>query len=416
MVYSVYEGQNFTELLAYLQYARSFPDAPKNLTPPGLLDPNYVPPDRGQSVIITSMLFTSLAVVFVIARLVARRTGKSNTFGLDDWLCIPATILLVAFAVTQVIVVKFGCVGRHDYDCRPHQLRYAFRFEYISVMLNVFCLSFIKFSILAFIWRLVGNSNRKLARVIEITAVFVLLCLIGVVLTVTFQCKPLAATWELNIRIYDEYKCLPTYKMLTIWSVIFAATDFWLVILPSRTVWHLQIPKATRVGILIIFGLGLVSTIAATVKARTVWKAYDTWDATWHILPLLYSAHVELCLGLIAASLPALNPWLLRILPKRLLGLSSFSGGSSYFRRYVHDEKRVSNETSPDNDSDNHFQPFAEKLPQLSFVIERRTEFEQKLDGSSFELEPVPIERPSTPASSRPTTADSFGLVIQRPP
>jgi hypothetical protein len=78
-----------TELFAY---AATFPDFPQNFTPPSLLDPHYVPPNRSHSIIIYAYFmigFTTLAVIF---RLWVRKTVKGMVFGWDDYLILPAQV------------------------------------------------------------------------------------------------------------------------------------------------------------------------------------------------------------------------------------------------------------------------------------------------------------------------------------
>jgi hypothetical protein len=92
MVYNVYAGQNLTELLAYLQYWRTYPDSPKTLVLPGLSDPSYAPPDRGGAIIANAFTWAAVTTIFVAARLWVRYFEKNCSMGLDDWLCIPATV------------------------------------------------------------------------------------------------------------------------------------------------------------------------------------------------------------------------------------------------------------------------------------------------------------------------------------
>jgi hypothetical protein len=163
--------------------------------------------------------------------------------------------------------------------------------------------------------------------------------------------------------------------MYTIWSVLFAITDFWLILLPARTIWLLQIPKATRIGIIFILSLGLLATAAACVKAITVWTAYKTYDPTWRTLPVLMSSHIELSLGLIAASLPALNPYLLKILPRRLLALRSFADTGGKVKKQI--SSWTSSLTTNDRTSDDERYSLDEKLTRQPFRIERVTVVDQ---------------------------------------
>jgi hypothetical protein len=171
-------------------------------------------------------------------------------------------------------------------------------------------------SILLFIRRLSSPHDKTLRRLIGLTQILIAVSFIGSVLTSTFNCKPLAATWSLNVRIYEHFTCASLWVSLVVWAIIFAITDLWLILLPMQIVWNLKIPRLTRIGILFVFGCGFVATIAAIVKAAELRYAYDTFDPTWSFGGILISSQLELCFGLISASLPALNMWLVRLIPK----------------------------------------------------------------------------------------------------
>jgi hypothetical protein len=147
-------------------------------------------------------------------------------------------------------------------------------------VVNAFAVTMLKMSILAFINRLSSRTSVTVRWLVRWTAAFVILCNIGVVLSVTFQCKPISAGWSLAARIPGPYKCIPIHKVLTIWSTLYAITDFVLVLLPSTIVWQLKLALHTRIGIIFIFCLGFAATAAAMVKAITVWTAFNTWDPT----------------------------------------------------------------------------------------------------------------------------------------
>jgi hypothetical protein len=209
-------------------------------------------------------------------------------------------------------------------------------------MLSTAGVWFIKSSILAFISRLAGPKV-LFQRFIWGTALFVTLSAIGVIFTATFNCRPLATTWNSHVNLFEKHTCGSARKGLLAWAIITAATDVWMVILPSALVWDLHMPERRKIGIMLVFSCALVATSAGIAKAATLPHSYSTYDSTcksdsylqqahWlgAFVPVLISGQLELCFGLIAASLPALNFWLSQIVPKmvyrmRILSKSKFS-------------------------------------------------------------------------------------------
>jgi hypothetical protein len=86
------DAKDLANLLLVQKLAESYPDYPKNFIPPAYIDPNYVAPNDGGSVIIICAVSMALAVIAVVVRLVARSVRDGDRFGADDWTIIPATV------------------------------------------------------------------------------------------------------------------------------------------------------------------------------------------------------------------------------------------------------------------------------------------------------------------------------------
>jgi hypothetical protein len=146
-------------------------------------------------------------------------------------------------------------------------------------MLSTMGVWFIKCSILAFLNRL-AEQKVIYQRMILGTAIFATLSALGVIFTTTFNCKPLSATWDLNVVLFDKYTCASARKGLLAWAIITAATDVWLVILPWTIIWNLRMPERTKIGIMLVFACALVATAAGIAKAATLPHSYTTFDST----------------------------------------------------------------------------------------------------------------------------------------
>ncbi|CAK4011581.1 Hypothetical predicted protein [Lecanosticta acicola] len=87
-----------------------------------------------------------------------------------------------------------------------------------------------------------------------------------------------------------------------------------------RPLWKLQMPKAKKIGIIILLGLSSSSCIASVLRLKSALDAFpkddDTfYDFTWTgVMDTLY-AITEVLLGIICCSVPALMPIRFRLLP-----------------------------------------------------------------------------------------------------
>lgn len=142
-----------------------------------------------------------------------------------------------------------------------------------------------------------------------------------------FQCTPVKAYWEVEPQY--PHKCINTGYMLFAASVINIFTDFLVTALPMPLIWSLKLPARQRLAVISIFGVGVVVNVAGSIRTYFVWKSFVVgYDTTWMGWPVLIAAAVEINLGLICSSAPALRPliasWLPRLLQStRNLGYSS---------------------------------------------------------------------------------------------
>lgn len=128
--------------------------------------------------------------------------------------------------------------------------------------------------------------------------------------TLIFQCTPIAAAWDFRLRLSPGSHCFPTrtYTFIGLWnSIINIITDILFAVIPIPVVLKLKVNKRTKVTLIAVLSLGFVACVAGITKAHLQVSAISTPDAAfensfqiWYML--------ELCLGILAASLPTLKP------------------------------------------------------------------------------------------------------------
>jgi hypothetical protein len=75
-----------------LAYAATFSDFPKNFVPPSLKDPNYVPPNKSQPLLIYAYFMIGFTTFVVVLRLWIRKRAKGMDLGPEDYLIIPGQV------------------------------------------------------------------------------------------------------------------------------------------------------------------------------------------------------------------------------------------------------------------------------------------------------------------------------------
>lgn len=105
-----------------------------------------------------------------------------------------------------------------------------------------------------------------------------------------------------------QYKCLDEGKVMLGGGIVSTFSDFMTVVLPIPIVMGLQMPFWQRIGVCVMLCLGVVVTIAGSLRTYYTWKSLiASWDETWYAYPLWIAAAVENDVGVICACGPALK-------------------------------------------------------------------------------------------------------------
>ncbi|KKK14801.1 hypothetical protein ARAM_006380 [Aspergillus rambellii] len=297
-------------------------------------EPNYINPiTRGHSVLIVSIVCSALATIVTGLRIFTR-VKITCTAGMDDLLIILGLLFGIAMAAVISVASFYYGWDRHMWDVPLEWLPTVSKLNLTFQILFSLSASLTKLSFLWFCKRILGAGGKglyqayNLALIAAMNAVAVSSVLfMGLSL---FQCHPIHAYWDLMPS--SPYSCLDDGAIVFSASVINIFTDFVVTLIPMPLIWNLKLPTRQRIATMSIFALGLVVDVAGSVRTVYVWKSMiASYDTTWVGWPILLAATVEINIGLICASAPALRPLIAFFLP-RLLG-PSYQNDSSTGRR-----------------------------------------------------------------------------------
>lgn len=192
----------------------------------------------------------------------------------------------------------------------------------ITVSLTYVCaISFIKYTILAFYWRLFSVSARIpiciiAASVVAWNITFICLGLFG--------CRPIRAAWDLTV---ENPHCIAPKSVYLGGSLPNVIVDFVLVLMPLPYVWRLNTSIQQRLILAGMFALGFFICIVSIVRLTIVMSIEDSdQNATYNIRHFLLWSTVEINIGLVCACLPSMRHFLKMIGLNRLF--SSIRGSS----------------------------------------------------------------------------------------
>ncbi|KAI9808362.1 MAG: hypothetical protein M1826_004346 [Phylliscum demangeonii] len=275
-----------------------------------------------------------MALLTTVARLYTR--GKVlRQIGIDDYYIILAVLIGISWMPLHQIYVnhvsrmveleRHQGMNDHSYPVLL-EIAQALKWSYFSSILYTLELWAIKMSILTFYSRFVPPGRWRVAT--TCVSVFLTLSTLAIVIATIFQCRPVAAVWDVFIRTptscpVDE----PTLQLAT--SACNLVTDLMVLVLPIRTVWKLQMDRKkkserppsrrvgrrlVRLGLIALFVLGMagcILTVIRLVKAVEITNAVRGGHIEWPawlslVAEAIMWSEIEQNVFILCANLPAL--------------------------------------------------------------------------------------------------------------
>ncbi|KAJ5689103.1 hypothetical protein N7462_003495 [Penicillium macrosclerotiorum] len=289
--------------------------------------PNYTDPTtRGHGVLIVNIICIGLAFLVVMLRLYTRLRITCSA-GIDDILIVIGLVFAIAMVVITSVATENWGWNRHIWDVPTAWLSIVQKMNLVFQIMFSWSSSITKISLLWFCRRLLGagKGNFVVFNWAFIgSMIFVgLSCLLFTFISI-FQCSPVKAYWDVE-PTYPN-KCMDNGAIVFSASVINIFTDFMVTALPMPLIWSLKLPARQRLAVISIFALGIVVNVAGSVRTVYVWKSMVVgYDTTWVGWPVLIAASVEINLGLICSSAPALRPLIATFLPRLLNSTQNIS-------------------------------------------------------------------------------------------
>jgi hypothetical protein len=243
--------------------------------------------------------------------------------------------------LTNISATEHYNFNRHIWDVLPSLYVPERKVTFSLYILYIISGGMIKISILLFYRRL---DSRNITRTFRIATWINVIGIAGFVVAFTlvlfFSCNPSSAFWDQ----FDIQKTLDGY-LYNCWvdesadllaaSIISAIQDAIAAFLPTILYWNLQIPRRQKVALGAIFALGYSVCIVACVRSYYVYRTFHNprYDSTWESWPAWLLCMIEIQLGAICASAPALKVFLAHYFKVAATKIGSSRGGGSGFAK-----------------------------------------------------------------------------------
>jgi len=215
---------------------------------------------------------------------------------------------------------------------------------------------FAKLSILIFYNRVFG-INKSFRWTAYATMAFVVGYCVSNVLAIIFQCVPVAAAWNLMLRLEHSGNCASLTKIDIAIGGFNIPSDLLILILPIPMLWRLQLPWSRKLGLIAVFATGAFVCVTAIIREVIIVRTLEDRDQAWTVCDSMIWLTLEMNIGIFCGCLPALNSLLRHLHSKNLFSsvssLLSFltfgfirtsmdgsdSGGSKKMPRILVEEK-----------------------------------------------------------------------------
>ncbi|KAL0943547.1 CFEM domain-containing protein [Colletotrichum truncatum] len=263
---------------------------------------------------VPSFLFGVLSLFFGMR--LATKWMKLATWGWDDWTISFAYFMMIAFLAATLLARSQG-IGRDIWTLTVEQITAFIKGFFAFEIVYSVTLAVIKASILFLYLRIFGSITETFRQILWATQIFNAAVCITFIIVNFNQCKPLSYFWHGWDGKYPGY-CIDLSAMTLSHAAFNIAMDVWMLLLPLTQVYKLNLQKRQKAGIMSMFGAGIFITIVSVVRLRSVSSFSHSWNPTYDFFNLALWSHIELCIGMIVACMPAARSLVRHLFPELL--------------------------------------------------------------------------------------------------
>ncbi|KAL4933239.1 CFEM domain-containing protein [Aspergillus undulatus] len=280
---------------------------------------------------LTFPIVNIVGIVVAIVSVVLRVTNRivAGQLGLDDYTIVAA--LLVAVAISGVgFPLKTHGLGKNIWTVPFDDISETMKLFFIEENLYVFCTALVKLSMLFLYLRLFPNRPLRLAifASLWITAAWGL----GSFFAQIFSCKPISFYWN-QWDGEHEGKCSSHNNLLLGHAIINIVLDVLVIALPMPVLLRLQMSLEKRIGMCIMFAVGLVVTVISILRLVEAVGFNTTMNPTKDFVPVGVWSLLEIDIGIMCSCMPGIRAVFKRLYTTLFRKQSTYGYNSSARRK-----------------------------------------------------------------------------------
>ncbi|KAL9620665.1 MAG: hypothetical protein Q9160_004801 [Pyrenula sp. 1 TL-2023] len=275
---------------------------------------------RGPAIVKTAIVSPIIASLFVFLRLYSR-AYLTRGLGWDDLV----SVLTLLSSITYSVLISYATyngMGRHEADMTDELTKSYMKWIVISSEFYLLTLLGYKLAILMSYHRIFFVSQRFIyicRTTMFITAAY----LVCNMITQVTGCQPLRKFWDHSVPGH----CVNFGVLDRFYGAMNVLTDFAIAILPLRTIWRLRMDRREKIGVSLVFLIGIIAFAVALVRWILTCVDHISHDRTYLAGMTFLWSILEVNTGLMCACCLPLKPLLkhVRTRPIFVRATSSFS-------------------------------------------------------------------------------------------
>ncbi|KAH8691723.1 hypothetical protein GQ44DRAFT_719994 [Phaeosphaeriaceae sp. PMI808] len=265
--------------------------------------------DNGPHIKNIVVAFTIIAFVSVCLRIFTRL--RYQAVGWEDYAIVIAMILSIVTCVFQVLQVYAGN-GKHAIFVPLPDVELFLEDLFWSIIAYNTALAFTKVSIILQYRRIF--TLRKMRLALDVALGICVAWGIATFFTSVFTCVPVDAYWKIAKK--ETAQCIKDEILWFVNAGINIFTDIMVAVLPVKAIWALQIPNRQKFAVLGILTIGWFVCVVSILRLHALIVVFQhPEDRTYYSAAAAYWSSIEMNLGIVCASLPALKPLVVTIIP-----------------------------------------------------------------------------------------------------
>ncbi|KAF7556822.1 hypothetical protein G7Z17_g1133 [Cylindrodendrum hubeiense] len=260
-------------------------------------------------------IFGVLCPLLVVTRIWSR-LRKNGHLGADDYAIFASLLFALLSSAVEVASCHFG-FGHHVLTLDPADKIEALKYFYVCQVTYKASINLTKGSILLLYLRIFGKIRWFKWLCWMLIVCVTMYCIASVVATI-FQCDPVPRAFNKLI----EGKCIDSGKFWYANAGFSIATDLIILFMPMALVYQLQIQRAQKAALVIVFALGGFVVVTSCLRVTTIDIAATTNDLTYDISSTMWTV-IEMNVAIVCACLPMIRPVIVKLFPKLMPKSSS---------------------------------------------------------------------------------------------